>query len=202
MEPFATQGDLEAYLGRALETTRADLFLDGASNEIRAFLRQQVNRATETVTLPLAGGRTLLLPELPVWSVEDVIVTAQGGDPTELEAADFVLVAGVDGRLGYLRRVGQSWPTAGEVTLTYDHGFDVPGDSDGAEHPLPGVFRMRCLAIAARALSNPTGNRQETIGRYSYTAGGAGDSLGLTLTLGDQSALEGYMPGSPAGARG
>ena len=204
MEPFATQADLEAYTGRTLDAARAELFLDMASAEIRAFLRQQVNRnAEDTVTIHTHGGTVLLLPELPVWSVSDVIVTPTGGDAETLEADGFELAAGDDGRLGVLhRRGGSSWPNRGSVTLTYDHGYDVPGSSEGAEHPLPDVFRVRCLAAATRGLSNPTGNRQETIGRYSYTAGGAGDSLGLTLTVGDQDALAAYMPGTPAGARG
>lgn len=204
MEPFATLGDLESYLGRTLNAERAELLLDLASHEIRAFLRQQVNRVeADVIALPTRGGAVLALPELPVWDVTDVVVRELGGDPTTLTVDDFELIDGHDGRIGQLRRLKRlSWPADGFATVTYDHGYDVPGSSAGAEHPLPDVFRTRTILIAARALANPTGNRQEAIGRYSYTAGGAGDALGLALTAGDQDALAGYMPGTVAGARG
>lgn len=99
------------------------------------------------------------------------------------------------------------WPiaeTTGDagVIITYDHGYDIPDpdSSAGVDHPLPDIIWTVALRVAARGLTNPVGMRQETIGRYSYTAAGPAEDIGLYLNAGDIDDLAGFFAGQRAGA--
>lgn len=152
---FASATDLATFLGRSLDSDRAELLVELASDAIRGDVDQQVDliEDDEVVLDPPLPGRALLLPELPVVAVSSIAI------------AETALVAGVDyawSPAGIVRRLGSafalgddstldgwSWGgTPASVHVTYSHGYP-----EGHRHL--NTCRAVCLQVAARAYLNP-----------------------------------------------
>lgn len=184
---LATPRDLALYLRRPeLETDAGVLeLLTLLSGRIRDRLEQTITLvADDDFELVGDGSDVLFLPELPVVEVSAVTITPYGGSAEALTAGtDYRLELGRDSRVGILRRLprGLVWTRDAVVEGTYTHGY--------ATTP-PGLKLIVCR-IAARAVTNPAGNRQETIGRYSYTA----ETVGSAISAADLEDLEDYRAG-------
>jgi hypothetical protein len=177
-----------------------------ASDAVRDELGQRVDLVTGDVEEVIGGGTdVLLLPELPVVSVAGVTVPADvGGDDEELTAAagDYRLERGRLGRFGVLRRLGGLvWPRR-PIMVTYDHGYAL-GDAGPPVVPteVPGAIRLVVIRATARALFNPVGVRQESVGRYSATYAGDAATVSVELSATDRTTLGPFYPGSKAGRR-
>jgi hypothetical protein len=214
-----------------IDHTRADLLLRMASAVIRSELNQLINRVEDdAIHLEPRGGQVILLPELPVWEVDSVTETRYGITTALIEGTHYRVELGHDGRIGILRRLPTNavdivasdttltfgidsvhrvetyWPASDAtgdsgVDVVYDHGFDDANGSGGVLHELPDILWTVALRVAARGFTNPVGMRQETISRYSYTAAGAAEDIGLYLTAGDLEDLAPFYPGQRTGAR-
>ncbi len=173
---LASVSDLAVWTGQdatAPFAARAELLLDAASETVRGYCNQRLDRVYDD-TVELAGGdrEVLLLPELPVETVTTVLVD---GDPVTEFTFD---------RQGVLvRDDGEPW--TGIVTVTYTHGYDpIPSDAAGV-----------VLQLASRALGNPAAlqSESETIGSYSHSqVFGVGGTGGFGLSAQDRAVLDRY----------
>lgn len=204
MGSLVDSDDLADWLGvTTVSTDRAELLLELASDLVRTELDQVIDYvADDEVELIARGANVLLLPELPVWEVASVETEDDAGEVTALvEGTDYRLEAGPDHRLGILRRLPSraGWRDGLTVRVTYSHGYGTISSTGESVDSLPGAIKAAVLRVGARAYTNPSGVRQETIGRYSYTAGG--ETPGLVLTAGDKHDLDRFYPGHRAGAK-
>jgi len=184
-EALAHIGHLVARLGRSLtaaEKLKAPAMLADASDEIRSFCRRQFTAAVADELVIRPVGDTIILPNRPVTSVDQVEVIGTGG------TADLVLgVAnwafdGIDKiqLYAYPHLVTGAVPMgtyANTYRVTYGHGGDVPS-------PIVG----RICKMVFRSLLAPTtaeGLVSERIGNYSYQYGQfpGGQSPGPTVEL-------------------
>lgn len=197
-QPLATPEELGSWLGRtiAADDARALLLLELATGLVAEELDQALDYVADDELEVLGhGSAVILLPELPVVEVSSVTETYPAGSPSSLVADyDWLLESGHDGRIGVLRRLprGAVWPTDATITVVYSHGYGGAGAI-----PMPAGLKLIVLRVAARGMVNPAGNRQETIGRYSYTV----DTAGVVLSAGDLEDLDRYRAGHRAGAR-
>ena len=185
--PLATAETLRRFLDlTTIDTERADLLLSLASGEVRGFCGQLFDFVeADVVILDGKGATVLLLPELPVASVEEIIeapgflMERELAGPTASSPAfewnEDGIVRRIDGgvfdrRLRYYR-------------VTYSHGWST----------VPDEVMNVVLRVAARSYDNPQALRQETLGRYSYTI--AGDQAGVGLFDADTRALADYRVG-------
>ena len=174
---FATVSDLEDLLQVPITTevqiASAERALREATAAVQNYCRQVLFRvAGDPVLLDGPGRARLLLPELPVISVEKVVENG------------VELVQGVDyllGNHGLLVRVGRVWPAGvRNVAVTYTHGY---------ADPLPEDLRGVCARVASRVYQaglraaetlGVSGVSSKTIGDFSvsFTAesgGGTGE---------------------------
>jgi len=205
--PLVAPDTLGHWLGlTTIDEDRAELLLEVASDLVRGHLAQEVDyHAEDSVDVIGNGGRVLLCPELPVWQVHSIGQRFAGDSAFEdlIELADYDVELGYDHRLGILRRAGGArWTKGATYRIVTTHGYGVEGDSGVSVDPLPGSIKAVVLRCAARGYTNPTGLRTESIGRYNRGIGfGGGDAAGLTLSAGDKSDLEAFLPGRRSGAR-
>jgi hypothetical protein len=206
MASLVSTDDFAAFLGidpTALNTARAELLLELASGLVRDELGQTLDYvADDDVTLIGPGGQVLLLPQLPVWEVTLVTETRFGNTRDLSIDVHYRLELGVDGLNAIIRRVPlvTRWPWREAVRVVYTHGYDTEDSTGVSAPPLPETLKAIILRTATRGYANPTGLRQETIGRYSYTNGQSGEA-GMYLTAGDKAELGLFFPGQRAGAR-
>lgn len=152
---LATTADLAAYLQideADLNTATATLLLEGATAAVQeAAGGQRIVEASGTYTLPAPGGRELWLPQIPVQSVDTVLV-----DGVELDADSWNL------RGNQLKRVYGWWQEVldGEVTVTYTHGY--PEGDQRLQ-----LARRTVLMLAAAVYTNPSGATREQLDDYS-----------------------------------
>jgi hypothetical protein len=198
----------EAELAAFLEEDEAELpagaaFLIGlASDAVRDELDQRVDYVEDDVEEVMGEGTdVLLLPELPAIDVTSVAIPPGAGEE-ELEltvvAGDFRLERGRGGRFGVLRRTdGGFWPRR-PLLVTYSHGYKLedPLADPPVVNEVPGVIRLVVCRVAARMMTNPTGERQESAGRWSATHG-----AGPEVTDTDRRSLGPFYPGTKAGSR-
>lgn len=185
---LATVADLAALLGRTFtpeQELQAQALLDQASSVVRAYVRQDITKATTTDTFtmrrldPLPDGcaGVVTLPQRPIESVSGVKI---GGAETMywwLEQNE-------------LRLRPLSWyrpPAAHEapqVTITYTHGWD----------PVPGDIQAIVMQAANRVMVNPGQIRSETVGGESvtYLIPATGEALGVLLSKTEQRVLDRY----------
>lgn len=174
---FATEAELETYIGASIGGDRAAMLLDVATEAIRGEVGQTVSLVEDDeVTLTGAWGRRLVLPQFPVTDVSAVSI-----DGTALTADDYSWT-----RRGILW-LHRAWPVTAttafaageegnwggpdlEVVVTYTHGVD----------PVPGFVRNICVAVAARMLDNPGGVLAEQIDGYSVTYDRASSGVSLS----------------------
>lgn len=154
----------------------AVIALEAASDFIRAYCGQDFKLLEDDeITLDGNDRATLLLPQLPVIAVSEVAIDADVVDATDYRLMDH----------GILQRIDSGcWPRGyGNITVTYDHGYVLPGtDLEVGQVPLPADLQAACAAIAARAGEAGAGaTTSETIGSYSVTYGDA-ETAGLTAS--------------------
>jgi hypothetical protein len=174
MTTLATPEALAAMRGVTYDPTDLTqvLALEAASDAVRTYCNQQFDYvADDEVALDGTNREALLLPELPVHAVASVIE-----DDVVLNATDYVLSSA-----GILRRVDTVWSWGwGNVEVTYTHGYVLPEDDAWT---LPADLQLVVLQIAARIHATAGGAvvaagavTQETIGSYSVSYGGDGES--------------------------
>lgn len=155
----------------------ADFALLTASAAVRGYCRQRLDLVEDDeIVLDSAGGRLIMLPELPVVSVSEVV---ENGEELVL-VDDYELM-----RFGILHRTARPWYIGiGAVAITYTHGYAV----------IPDLIR----AVTARAASRlyQAGLRAaETAGVPGVVSKTLGD---FSVTFGAESAAEGTMGASGA----
>ncbi|GAB2718123.1 hypothetical protein [Streptomyces bullii] len=185
---LATVADLATLLGRTFtpeQEAQAQALLDQASAVVRAYVRQDITKATTTDTFTMrrvdpilhrcAGAVTL--PQRPVVEITTVLV-----DGTETQ--DWWQ----DGNELLLRSWAWDQPPAAhrppQVTVTYTHGWD----------PVPADIQAIVMQAANRVLVNPSGVRSETVGGESvtYLIPAVGEYLGVLLSRTEQKVLDRY----------
>jgi hypothetical protein len=164
MAPFVTFDDYIAAGGSEdHDQIRVDFALKAACEQVRRYLGLQVTLvAGDVVTVSGSGTTALLLPELPVVSVNSVTFD---GEPVEDWWAD---------ESGILRRPG-GWVRWRRYVVDYDHGW--------AEVPADIVSATARLASQLYLSANADGIRQETIGSYSVTYAVTEDMIGPLSVL-------------------
>jgi hypothetical protein len=184
---LATVADLATLLGRTFtpqQELQAQALLDQASAVVRAYVRQDISRATTTDTFTMrrtpvlhrcAGAVTL--PQRPVVDIETVLVN---GVPTQdwwQDGSDLLLRSAAWDRPPAAHRPPQ-------VTVTYTHGYD----------PVPADIQAIVMQAANRVIVNPSGIRSETVGGESvtYLIPAVGEYLGVLLSRTEQKVLDRY----------
>lgn len=185
---LATVADLAALLGRTFtsqQELQAQALLDQASSVIRAYVRQDITRATTTDTYTMRRADPLLhrcggvvtLPQRPIVDIASVEV---GG----VETLDWWQ----DGSDVFVRAWAWDQPPAAhrapQVTVTYTHGWD----------PVPGDFQAIVMQAANRVIVNPSQLRSETVGGESvtYLIPSTGEALGVLLSRTEMKVLDRY----------
>ncbi|MEU6437427.1 hypothetical protein ABZ874_24260 [Streptomyces albidoflavus] len=185
---LVTVAELAALLGRTFtpaQETQAQALLDQASSVVRAYVRQDLTRATSTLTVSMRRADPVLhrcggLVTLPQRPVVDIASVSVGGVSTQdwwQEGQEILLRSG-------------SWssPPAAHrpprVTVTYTHGFD----------PVPGDIKAIVAQAANRVMVNPGAVRSETVGGESvtYLIPATGEALGVLLSRTEQRVLDRY----------
>lgn len=154
MPPYASKTDLDAFVGYTVDTSRATLLLDLASNgcdtaaaSVGATIAQQDG---DTRTLDGNGHPELLLPGWPVTAVDQVVEIDTDGTETTLRGPDDDSPEYRWSRTGELIRVGTTWPDRPRsVRATWTHGY--------ADADVPITIKNVVLAVAGRMLINPQG---------------------------------------------
>lgn len=203
-DSLATTGAFAAYIGafgvNNVDTARAELMLELASDEVRSYLGQHIAPPVDdaVVTLKGSGSPLLLLPQLPVLDVTQVVETRGTTATTLVEGTDYRVELGADSRVGILHRLGsyRRW-TTGDVAVTYSYGYELEEGSGGGIM-LPATLKSRVLAVATRGYLNPGQFRQESTGRMTVTHGAS--HPGLALSTCDKEALARFAPGTEGGA--
>lgn len=154
MDALATAGELETHLQRAVDTTQAELALQLASGAVRAFCGWDL--AEQTGTLTAAGSGTIVLT-LPTMHLTQVIEVRIGG-VAMVDIGPLYLAATKRGQI--IRYAG--WPDMVDIEVDCVHGYD----------PIPDVIKLVTLEQAARAMNNPQGLLQATVGSVSRTWAG------------------------------
>jgi len=178
-ELLATVPELAAFIQDDVDETDGELYLRLASGEVRGATGLLFDPVTDdTVRLSGKGSRILLLPEAPVSDVTAVVENAGSATPTTLlldvfDWDEHGVLERIDGGVFVRRRRFYS--------VTYDHGFAV----------VPDEVKAVVLRLAGRAITNPEGMRQESLGRYSYTL--AGEQAGVGFYAPDLVDLEPYL---------
>ncbi|MGW4971804.1 hypothetical protein ACWEP3_17755 [Streptomyces albidoflavus] len=188
LPPLVTVAELAALLGRTFtpaQETQAQALLDQASSVVRAYVRQDLTRATSTLTVSMRRadpvlhrcGGLVTLPQRPVVDVESVSVDGVSTQDWWQEGQEILLRSG-------------SWsspPTAHrppQVAVTYTHGF----------YPVPGDIKAIVAQAANRVMVNPGAVRSETVGGESvtYLIPATGEALGVLLSRTEQRVLDRY----------
>ncbi|KUL59681.1 hypothetical protein ADL32_19125 [Streptomyces albidoflavus] len=185
---LVTVAELAALLGRTFtpaQEAQAQALLDQASSVVRAYVRQDLTRATSTLTVSMRRadpvlhrcGGLVTLPQRPVVDVESVSVDGVSTQDWWQEGQEILLRSGA----------WSSPPTAHrppQVTVTYTHGFD----------PAPGDIKAIVAQAANRVMVNPGAVRSETVGGESvtYLIPATGEALGVLLSRTEQRVLDRY----------
>lgn len=149
--------------------------ITAASEAIRNYCNQQLHLVeNEAYTCDVPAGRyNLILPELPVVSVESVVedgVTLTEGD-------DYILA-----HYGQLIRVGQRWKQGWQiVTVTYTHGYTTIPD-DIADVATRIAARVYQAGLRAADMDGVPGVAAKSLGDYSvqYTNEGSEGVMGVS----------------------
>ena len=172
---FCTVTDIENFLQVTIHTdavknASALRAIAEATETIKNYCHQQIERVTETITLDCDGGYRVFLPELPVVSVASVVEDGEILTVTD----DYIL-----SQYGILRRVDDDWAVGPQILeITYTHGYAViPDDVVGV--CTRAAARAYQAGLAAAAVGAVSGVTSMTLGDYSYSLGsGAGGGVG------------------------
>jgi hypothetical protein len=185
---LATVADLAALLGRTFtpeQEQQAQALLDQASSVVRAYVRQDITRATTTDTFTMrrtdqylhrcAGAVTL--PQRPIVDIATVLVDGVATTDWWQDGSDLLLRSWTWDRPPAAHRAPQ-------VQVTYTHGWD----------PVPGDIQAIVMQAANRVLVNPSQIRSETVGGESvtYLIPATGEALGVLLSRTEQKVLDRY----------
>ena len=136
--------------------------IEEATEVIKNYCHQEIERVSETITIDCAGGTRIHLPELPVTAVTKVVV-----DGVELTASvDYKL-----GQHGILYRVNGYWPVGIQiVVITYTHGhLVIPDDIVGV--CARSAARVYQAGLRAKENDGVIGVASLTLGDYSVSYG-------------------------------
>lgn len=136
-----------------------------ATEVIKNYCQQEIERVSETITIDCAGGSKIYLPELPVSAVTKVIE-----DEVELTANDDYKL----GQHGILYRVDGYWPAGIQnVVITYTHGYvTIPDDIVGV--CARSASRVYQAGLRAKEQNGVMGIASLTLGDYSVSYGAEG----------------------------
>lgn len=157
---LATEAELEAYLGRAIDTPTATILLEIATAVVQAAAGQRLIQVVGDLHVfdldTIDTSRYLELPEVPATAVGPVVVGAT-------TVTDYVTELS-RGRLyracGWRTPAVHPYGAPSTVTVTYTHGF-----ATGAQDLQ--LARSFVLAIAAGGATNPSGAIREQIDDYA-----------------------------------
>lgn len=160
--PFISRTDLENYLEYEVNPDKAAIALDSACSQIRSISDQKLEYVeNDVVALNGSGSDTLLLPEIPVYSVGSVVYHPGRGaaDVTLVEGTDWVLDK-VDGSIStaYLGSPQYTWYQTffrgrQNYTVTYTHGYVSDASVSGLPPDVqewPSDLRLVALQLATR----------------------------------------------------
>ena len=177
MGTFIDLEELAAFLSpRAPRDLSGDVLaqvaIEAACGAIRTTTEQELDLVEDDTASFLCGEgrRELILPQMPVLSIEAVRLDQE-------PITDWILTGA-----GILRRTSTNGTVpvwiAGVVEVDYSHGFD----------PMPAELRLLALTLAGRAYQQGTA-RQESTGSSSITYSVAAS---LDLTTGERALLAKY----------
>ncbi len=179
MAAFIEIEDLNAVLRLDLDDddALAVLVLDAASEIVRAYTNQELDLSeNDEVMLDGSGTTVVLLPQLPVVTVDSVYEDDTDGSSSALLTVDTDYKVGSNGIL--FRLAGATWKRGREnITITYDHGYST----------IPSDVRFIAVNVAAR-LYDHAGVTAETTGSYVATF----ESASAGLTEGEKAVLDAY----------
>lgn len=157
---FVELADLEAYLAGD-----QDAMVRQAQAAIRRYCGWHVAPSlTETLTLDGTGSRHLWLPSL---HVIDVTAASNDGEDVALDDLDWSEAGYLELRCGHWCRRPRS------IEVTLEHGFEE-GPDDLVEV---------AAAIAARAISSPSGATREQAGQVSFQWGTVAPGVAGSVAL-------------------
>jgi hypothetical protein len=185
---LVTVADLATRLGRTFtpqQELQAQALLDDASSVVRAYVRQDITRATTTDVFTMRRADPLLhrcggvvtLPQRPVVDIASVSVDGTATSDWWQEDSDILVRAWTWDHPPAAHRAPQ-------VTVTYTHGWD----------PVPGDIQAIVMQAANRVMVNPSGIRSETVGGESvtYLIPAVGEYLGVLLSNTEKKVLDRY----------
>lgn len=156
LDPFATSDDLAKRLGATYtveQAARVDELLADACDELRSMIGQPLTRLTSTVTLYTDQLGKVILPAVPVVSVDEVLVAD--------EAVEWTLK---DDVLSVPRTVGRDDP----VVVTFTHGWDpVPRELVKFACTMAAAVLEGSRQTGALGMVAGVGRRQEGIDDYT-----------------------------------
>lgn len=156
---YATEDDLEEWVGHAVDTARATLLLDLASAAVSDAAGHDLDEASATETIDGSGAPELLLPRWPVTAVSTVV---EDGDTLTFDDDYRWSYAGV------LERTNGCWTGKKRaVDVTYTAGYSS----------VPDGIKGLTLQVAGRILINPQLVR--------YAEGAGLPDGGIELTAGE-----------------
>lgn len=180
MVALATIEELRNFLDdQEIPDAQGNLMLDAASGLARSYTGQVFDAvADDVVLLDGSGTGVLLLPQVPVTDVAALVEDPRGAARALIEGTDFEWSAD-----GILRSLGAPFALRFRwYEATNSHGYAA----------IPDGLKAIVLRVAARGVTNPEALRQETIGRYAWTAGG--ETAGLGLYAPDLRELDAFKP--------
>lgn len=198
MADFAQVTDIEDFLQQPINTpvqiASAELALRDASAAIRNYTNQYLELvANDVITLDSRGSKRLILPQLPVVSVDQVV---EDGELLVVDD-DYKL-----GQFGILHRIGAYWKGGiQQVEITYTHGYLViPDDiiaiciraaSRGYQAGLKAADSDGIPGIASKALGDFSVSFQSE-GGGGTGEGVLGASAARLLLLSEKDILDAY----------
>jgi hypothetical protein len=151
---FATVEDVATAQRKSVDAEDAatvEYLLDVATEMIRGYCNQHITLVEDDeVVLRSEGGKTVLLPELPVVDV------------TSVEYEDDAIVLDTDYELwdnGIIRSLGTIWRYP--LTVVYSHGYAT----------IPDDIRGICVDVVKRAFENPAGLQRDDLNTASQWLG-------------------------------
>lgn len=155
--------------------------ISAASDVVRGYLNQTISLvANDVVTLAGTGSRALILPELPVVSL-NAIYSVGSSASALVPAADYREERGIVWRLS---------PTEvddGEVlTSVWTYGLNFVVDYTHGWATIPADIKLVTARLAMAIAADSTvvsGIRQEAIQDYSYTRANASESTAAELAV-------------------
>ena len=180
---FTTRGQVSALLQEAgiistgIQQDSLDRAIVAATAAIRNYTNQQISYVSEDVlTIDGEGiGSRLILPEMPVLSVESVVE-----DDEELtQGTDYAVSA----LYGIIYRLGNKHWASGyaNIVVTYAHGY-VAVPADIADVATRAASRMYQAGLRASDTGGVAGVTAKSLGDYSVSysgehGGGAGEGV-------------------------